>query len=129
VDAYAGARAPAGKGELRGPWLGGGRHHPAISDPASRSSQNPIHLVAYEDPTIIDALYLDETGPRGSIPPNELRRYVLDLAGGAVRWEKLAEGTLELPRIDYGRLTRATIAARTSPVVTATGSTGWSRST
>ena len=33
----------------------------------------------------------------------ELRRYTLDLDGGGVRSEPLAEGTLELPRIDYGR--------------------------
>jgi beta,beta-carotene 9',10'-dioxygenase len=62
-----------------------------------------VDLIAYADPTIIDALYLDEHGPRGAIPSTELRRYVIDLAGGAVRWEKLAEGTVELPRIDYAR--------------------------
>jgi carotenoid cleavage dioxygenase-like enzyme len=40
---------------------------------------------------------------RGTIPPIELRRYTIDLAGGGVRSEPLAEGSLELPRIDYGR--------------------------
>ena len=62
-----------------------------------------IDLIAYEDASVIDALYLDETGPRGGLPPTELRRYVIDLAGGAVSRQRLADGTLELPRIDYGR--------------------------
>jgi carotenoid cleavage dioxygenase-like enzyme len=62
-----------------------------------------VDLVAYEDSSIIDSLYLHERGPRGSIPATELRRYTIDLDGGGVRGEPLAEGTLELPRIDYGR--------------------------
>jgi beta,beta-carotene 9',10'-dioxygenase len=62
-----------------------------------------VDLVAYDDSSIIDSLYLDENGPRGSIPLSELRRYTIDLDGGAVRREALAEGTVELPRIDYGR--------------------------
>jgi beta,beta-carotene 9',10'-dioxygenase len=62
-----------------------------------------IDLIAYEDASVIDALYLDETGPRGGLPPTELRRYVIDLARGAVSRQRLADGTLELPRIDYGR--------------------------
>ena len=61
-----------------------------------------VDLIAYDDPTIIDTLYLDADGPRGAIPSTELRRYVIDLEGGGVSWEKLAED-VELPRIDYGR--------------------------
>jgi beta,beta-carotene 9',10'-dioxygenase len=68
-----------------------------------RDGELVVDLIAYEDPSIIDSLYLDERGPRGSIPPTELRRYTIDLDGGGVRWEPLAEGTVELPRIDYGR--------------------------
>jgi beta,beta-carotene 9',10'-dioxygenase len=72
-----------------------------------RGEELVVDLVAYDDPTIIDALYLDEHGPRRPLPRTELRRYVIDLASGAVRWEKLADGTVELPRIDYaGRNTR-----------------------
>ena len=52
---------------------------------------------------MIDSLYLDDAGPKGTLPPVELRRYTLDLDGGAVRSEPLADGSLELPRIDYGR--------------------------
>jgi beta,beta-carotene 9',10'-dioxygenase len=61
-----------------------------------------VDLIAYDDPSIIDALYLDADGPRGPVPSTELRRYVIDLEGGGVNFEKLAED-VELPRIDYGR--------------------------
>jgi beta,beta-carotene 9',10'-dioxygenase len=61
-----------------------------------------VDLIAYDDPSIIDALYLDADGPRGTLPSTELRRYVIDLEGGGVSFEKLAEN-VELPRIDYGR--------------------------
>jgi beta,beta-carotene 9',10'-dioxygenase len=68
-----------------------------------RGGELVLDLVAYEDPSIIDSLYLDERGQRGTLPPAELRRYTIDLDGGGVRWEALAEGSVELPRIDYGR--------------------------
>jgi beta,beta-carotene 9',10'-dioxygenase len=67
------------------------------------ASELVVDLVAYDDPAVIDALYLDEKGPRGTLPRAELRRYAIDLDGGAVRWGPLAEGSVELPRIDYGR--------------------------
>jgi len=65
-------------------------------------SELVVDLVAYADPSVIDALYLDERGPRASLPPTELRRYVIGLEKGTVSWEVLAEN-VELPRIDYGR--------------------------
>jgi carotenoid cleavage dioxygenase-like enzyme len=68
-----------------------------------RGDELVVDLCAYADSTVIDSLYLDESGPRGGIPPTELRRYTIDLAGGSVRSAPLTEGTLELPRIDYGR--------------------------
>ena len=68
-----------------------------------RGNELVVDLCAYEDASVIDALYLDEHGPRGSIPRSELRRYTIDLNGGSVRAEPLADGSLELPRIDYGR--------------------------
>ncbi len=68
-----------------------------------RGGELVIDLCAYDDPSIIDSLYLDDAGPKGKLPPVELRRYTLDLEGGAVRSEPLADGSLELPRIDYGR--------------------------
>ena len=68
-----------------------------------RGRELVIDLCAYGDPTVIDSLYLDETGPRGNLPPVELRRYTIDLDRDKVRWEPLSDGSLELPRIDYGR--------------------------
>lgn len=67
-----------------------------------RGSELVVDLIAYDDPSIIDALYLDADGPRGQVPSTELRRYAIDLDSGAVSFEKLAED-VELPRIDYGR--------------------------
>jgi beta,beta-carotene 9',10'-dioxygenase len=61
-----------------------------------------VDLIAYRDPAIIDALYLNEAGPRGGIPTSELRRYTVELATGSVSHEKLGEN-VELPRIDYAR--------------------------
>jgi beta,beta-carotene 9',10'-dioxygenase len=75
-------------------------HHVNAFD---RGGELVVDLVAYGDPSIIDALYLDEHGPRGTIPPARLRRYTIDLDGGGVRSEALADGSLELPRIDYAR--------------------------
>jgi beta,beta-carotene 9',10'-dioxygenase len=68
-----------------------------------RGGELVIDLCAYDDSTVIDSLYLDDTGPRGNLPPVELRRYTIDLGGSTVRWEPLSDGSLELPRIDYGR--------------------------
>jgi beta,beta-carotene 9',10'-dioxygenase len=61
-----------------------------------------VDLIAYDDASIIDGLYLDERGPRGPFPSTELRRYAIDLVDGTVRWEGLADD-VELPRIDYAR--------------------------
>jgi beta,beta-carotene 9',10'-dioxygenase len=68
-----------------------------------RGGELVVDLCAYEDATVIDSLYLDESGPRGAIPRSELRRYTIDLDGDDVRSEPLADGSLELPRIDYAR--------------------------
>ena len=57
-----------------------------------RGGELVIDLCAYEDASVIDSLYLDDAGPKGVLPPVELRRYTLDLDGGGVRWEPLADG-------------------------------------
>jgi beta,beta-carotene 9',10'-dioxygenase len=67
-----------------------------------REGELVVDLIAYDDSSIIDALYLNADGPRGEIPSTELRRYVIDLDGGGVSWSVLARD-VELPRIDYGR--------------------------
>jgi carotenoid cleavage dioxygenase-like enzyme len=46
---------------------------------------------------------MDEHGPVATLPSSELRRYTIGLDSGSVRHEPLADGTVELPRIDYGR--------------------------
>jgi beta,beta-carotene 9',10'-dioxygenase len=76
-------------------------HHVNAFERAA-GSELVLDLIAYDDPSIIDALYLDENGPRGSLPSTELRRYVIDLDGGGVTWESIAKD-VELPRIDYAR--------------------------
>lgn len=63
-----------------------------------------VDLCAYDDPTIIDALYLDRA--RSGFAPDSavdarLRRYRVPLDGGAVTGETLSEEPLELPRINY----------------------------
>jgi len=68
-----------------------------------RGDELVVDLVAYEDASIIDGLYLSESGPRGPLPASELRRFTIDLEGGGVRSEPLAERGVELPRIDYAR--------------------------
>jgi beta,beta-carotene 9',10'-dioxygenase len=75
-------------------------HHVNAFD---RDGELVVDLCAYADSSIIDSLYLDRDGVRGSIPPSELRRFTIDLAGGSVRSEPLTQGSLELPRIDYAR--------------------------
>jgi carotenoid cleavage dioxygenase-like enzyme len=63
-----------------------------------------VDLCAYDDPEIVDALFLDRVrGERPRTPVAELRRYRIDLAGGAVTMERLSDEPLELPRIDYRR--------------------------
>jgi beta,beta-carotene 9',10'-dioxygenase len=69
-----------------------------------RGDELVVDLCAYPDSTVIDDLYLGEDGPRGDrFPRTELRRYTIDLAGGSVRSEPLTDGSLEFPRIDYGK--------------------------
>ena len=61
-----------------------------------------VDLVAYEDKSIIDALYLDKlrAGERGA-SAGRLRRYRLPLEGGTARVEELYDEPIELPRIAY----------------------------
>ena len=70
----------------------------------NESGELVLDLVAYDDPSVIDALYLGEDGPRGPLGHTELRRYTIDLDGDSVSWEALPGGRdVELPRIDYAR--------------------------
>jgi beta,beta-carotene 9',10'-dioxygenase len=61
-----------------------------------------VDACTYEDPQIIEDLYLERLRNGGSGSRAELRRFRIDLGSGKVTHEQLAEG-LELPRINYGR--------------------------
>jgi carotenoid cleavage dioxygenase-like enzyme len=60
-----------------------------------------VDLVAYPDPAIIDALYLDRLRGGVDLPIGHLRRYRLRLAGGAAASATLVQEALEFPRINY----------------------------
>jgi carotenoid cleavage dioxygenase-like enzyme len=62
-----------------------------------------VDLVAYRDPEIIQALYLDNLRSGGPIPRPEVWRYRLSLNGGSAASDRLADVALELPRINYRR--------------------------
>jgi len=69
-----------------------------------RHGELVIDLVAYDDPSIIDALYLDRVrDPDTAIEAGSLRRLRVPQGGGSVAVERLSEERLELPRIDYAR--------------------------
>lgn len=61
-------------------------------------------VCVYDDPSIIDALYMDRIQERdGMGPPPRLLRYRLDLASGECSTDHITDIPFELPRIDYGR--------------------------
>jgi beta,beta-carotene 9',10'-dioxygenase len=62
-----------------------------------------VDLCAYEDPEIVPALGLARLRAGSPIPQAHLERFRLR-PGGAVERTRLAEESLELPRIDYGRI-------------------------
>ena len=61
-----------------------------------------VDLVAFEDPSVIDALYIDRLRAGPQQPRTQLRRYRLK-PDGTAEGEVLLDHTIELPRIDYAR--------------------------
>src|SRR4051794_2914271 len=63
-----------------------------------------VDLVAYDDASVIDTLFVDQLRSGAEQPPSQLRRYRIhpdsDRAGGEV----LLDHSMELPRIDYARV-------------------------
>ena len=62
-----------------------------------------IDLCAYEDPEVISALAMQRLRAGEAIPQAHLERFRLR-PGGAVERTRLSDVSLELPRIDYGRV-------------------------
>lgn len=60
-----------------------------------------LDLVAYADPAIIDALYLDKLRSGVDVPTGQLRRYHLRLASGGTTYETLLQEAIEFPRLNY----------------------------
>ena len=69
-----------------------------------RDGEIVCDLCAYDDPSIIDALYLDSLRAKKTIPTARPLRLRIPLDGsGAVRTEDFGDVRFELPRIDYRR--------------------------
>ena len=60
-----------------------------------------VDMCAYEDASIVEALYLDHLRAGRAVPGAALKRCRVPLDGGDVTVQQLASETLELPRIDY----------------------------
>ena len=69
-----------------------------------RDGEIVLDLVAYDDASIIDRLFLSELrdGAKGA-RVGTVRRLRVPLAGGTVGVEELSPERLDLPRIDYAR--------------------------
>lgn len=62
-----------------------------------------LDIAAYQDSSIIDALYLERLRAGDPIPGAELRRYRLPAGGVTADYEVLSTDSIELPRINYKR--------------------------
>lgn len=62
-----------------------------------------VDVCAYPDAGVIEDLYLDRLRAGKPIAEARLTRFVLDLGGRSVQRSTIGEGSLELPRINYGR--------------------------
>jgi carotenoid cleavage dioxygenase-like enzyme len=90
-------------GELRGKYMAEPRFSFHHVNAFERGSELVLDLAAYDDASIVDALYVDRL--RAAAPPESayarLMRYRVGLDSGAVVEEELSDAILELPRIDY----------------------------
>ncbi|HYM46094.1 MAG TPA: carotenoid oxygenase family protein [Solirubrobacteraceae bacterium] len=62
-----------------------------------------VDLCAYPDPGVIEDLYLERLRAGKPVAAATLTRFRLGLADRSVRSEQLADGDIELPRINYAR--------------------------
>ncbi len=90
-------------GDLRGEYMA----EPCFSfhhvNAFEQGAELVIDMVAYDDASIVDALFVDRlrSGPPPESSYGRLRRYRVSLDGGHVAEEQLSDAILELPRIDY----------------------------
>jgi carotenoid cleavage dioxygenase-like enzyme len=90
-------------GELRGEYMAEPRFSFHHVNAFERGGELILDMVAYDDASIVDSLYLDRlrTEPPGESSLGRLLRYRVSLDGGNVAEEELCDEILELPRIDY----------------------------
>ena len=62
-----------------------------------------VDLVAFEDSSVIDELFIDRLRSGGTGSPSQLRRYRISPNSKSAEGEVLLDHTIELPRIDYAR--------------------------
>ena len=62
-----------------------------------------VDIVAYQDSSIVNALYLDVLRGQGpsAAPASQLRRYRISLQGMPVKYDVISSDAIELPRINY----------------------------
>jgi carotenoid cleavage dioxygenase-like enzyme len=66
-----------------------------------RDGELVLDASTYDDPSIIDLLYLDRIRAGAELPPARLTRHRVPLDGGDATLEPLADPNFELARIDY----------------------------
>ncbi|MEZ5062329.1 MAG: carotenoid oxygenase family protein [Solirubrobacterales bacterium] len=91
-------------GEATGPFMTdacfGFHHVNAYEDDDGRVVAD---ICTFEDPEVIESLYLDRLREGAPIPKPSLTRFVIDPEGGGIDYEQLVPDGLDLPRINYGR--------------------------
>jgi carotenoid cleavage dioxygenase-like enzyme len=60
-----------------------------------------VDVVAYDDASLIDMLYVDHLRRAAEVKLGQLRRYRLPLRGGRAAHQALSDAPFELPRINY----------------------------
>jgi beta,beta-carotene 9',10'-dioxygenase len=60
-------------------------------------------ICTFDDPAIVEDLYLGNLRNGGRIAPPHLDRFTIESAAGTATRERLVEEPLDLPRINYGR--------------------------
>jgi carotenoid cleavage dioxygenase-like enzyme len=90
-------------GKLRGRYMAEPRFSFHHVNAFERDGELVVDMVAYDDATIVDSLYVDRlrTAPPSESSYGRLLRYRVGLDSGVVGEEALSDELLELPRIDY----------------------------